>query len=540
MTVYTYPCTPWDRPRNLLAALGSFWSETYSGRDQIESIVRAKGQIENQTAQDLLETVAALSRYTVPIFHRDNWYPLRLLRSCRNATVVSVPKYDGSLTYDGKHRFDRPLNVKESHTWPLPAGLVEVNMIFNRFTEPSLTWSDGTEFETTDEAVTFYANPFDDARVTKQPVYEDGVAVDEEALLWVFRGGFDWDQIYRQFAYVLGIRLQSSSGYRDLMNAIFDALVGGTTRRQMELAVSAMTGIPLVLETQEIVEQVANDGKHRLVVTDQHVYRFALTTMPIVSVGDTVHAGDSLVDALDIHEFNRGVTPDGLQALAMGPGFLSACYYGDLVFENKEVPLEVTEAEDDPYGYTYVKFGLGGFPLDVQRFFDDIHERGITAAEAALDPCDDVDVITIPGDECVGIPTQEIRLGTLAHRLDRRVEKIGEPTALALPATINPLQFLVENVLRNNVTVIRVRVSDLGRDALGLHVARFFHKVVPPHTAVIFVMEVVPDAEEIDPVDNVEEQLGTFQGMTPLDDEIQESSVDDSFIGARRISFTCR
>ena len=157
-----------------------------------------------------------------------------------------------------------------------------------------------------------------------------------------------------------------------------------------------------------------------------------------------------------------------------------------------------------------------------------------------MDPCDDVDVITIPGDECVDIPTQEIRLGTLAHRLDRRVEKIGEPTALALPATINPLQFLVENVLRNNVTVVRVRVSDLGRNALGLHVARFFYKVIPPHTAVIFVVEVAPDAEEINPIDNVEEQLGTFQGMTPLSDEIQESGVDVSFVGARRISFTCQ
>ena len=91
MATYTYPANPWDRPRNLLATLGSFWSETYSGRDQIESIVRAKGQIENQTVQDLLETTVALSRYTVPIFHRDNWYPLRLLRSARNATVVSVP-----------------------------------------------------------------------------------------------------------------------------------------------------------------------------------------------------------------------------------------------------------------------------------------------------------------------------------------------------------------------------------------------------------------------------------------------------------------
>jgi hypothetical protein len=411
-------------------------------------------------------------------------------------------------------------------------------MIFNRFTEPSLTWSSGTEYEIANGGLTFFTNPFDDNRVVKQPVYQDGVVVDEEALLWIFRGDFDWDQIYRQFAYVLGVRLQSSSGYRDLMNAIFDALVSGSTKKQMELAVAAMTGIPLVLETQETVEEISNDGKHRLVITDQHVYRFSLSTLPIVAVGDIVYAGDPLVDSMTIYEFNRGVTPADLQALAMGSGFLPACYYGDLVFENKSVPLEVTEAADDEFGYTYVKFGIGGFPLDVTRFFDDMHAKGIAAAEEPWDDCTDTDGITIPGDPCSGIPAQEIHRGTLAHRLDQRVEKVGEPTAAALPATINPLEFLIENVLRNNVAVIRMRVSDFGRDALGLSTARFLTRVVPPHTAVILVVELTVDAETIDPVENVEEQLGKFQGMEPLIEDVQQSSVDDSRVGARRVFYT--
>lgn len=540
MAVYTYPASVWDRPQNLLAVLGSFWSQTYAGRDQIESIVRAKGQVENQTLQDLLETISAISRYTVPIFHKDNWYPLRLLASARNATTVSVPKYDGTLTYDSSHQYDQPRNPADSHTWPLPAGLSTANMIFNRFTAPSLTWSNGTEYEIADGGITFFTNPFEDNRVVKQPVYVDGVVTDEEALLWVFRGDFDWNQIYRQFGYVLGMRLQSSSGYRDLMNAIFDALVGGMTKRQMEQAVAVMAGIPLVLEPQETVEQVTNDGKHRLVVTDQHVYRFSLVSTPVVAVGDTVFAGDSLIDALTIYEFNRGVTPADLRALAMGRGFLPACYYGDLVFENKSVPLEVVEAADDPFGFTYVSFGLGGFPLDVQRFFDDIHERGITAAEQPWDACTDESGVTYPGDECNDIPAQILHRGTLAHRLDLRVDKVGEPTAASLPATINPLEFLIANVLRNNAVVIRVRVSDFGDNALGLHTARFLAKVAPPHTVVILVVEVTPGAEDIDPLERVAEQLDTFQGMTPLTEDIQQSSVDDSVIGARRISFTCR
>ena len=83
-----------------------------------------------------------------------------------------------------------------------------------------------------------------------------------------------------------------------------------------------------------------------------------------------------------------------------------------------------------------------------------------------------------------------------------------------------------------------MRVSDFGRDALGLSTARFLTRVVPPHTAVILVVELTVDEELIDPVENVEEQLGKFQGMEPLLEDVQQSSVDDSRIGARRVFYT--
>jgi hypothetical protein len=391
--------------------------------------------------------------------------------------------------------------------------------------EPSLTLSNELDFTLTAGSITFYADPFQDVRVAKQPVYQDGVVVDEAAVLWVFRGQFDWGQIYRQFAYVLGLQLQSSRGYRDIMNAVFDAIVGGTTQRSLQLATSVITGIPLVIEAEETVVEVANDAQHLLVATDQNVYRFKTTTTASVAVGDVVHVGDSLVDALAFYELNRGAVPAEIPALAMGPGFLASCYYGDLVFENKEVPLETTEAEDAPYGYTYVRFGLGGFPLDVTKFFDDMHLRGIAEAERPITACEVVETIAIPE---VGMDDRYIRLGTLAHRLDTRTVKVGEPTAAALPATINPLQFLAANVLRNNLTVIRVNMSGLGADALGLHQAGLFHRIMPPHTAVIVLVVLDTEVDSIDPATYINDSnVTTLIGVSPRVDTILAADVYD-------------
>jgi len=539
MSTYTYPASDYDRPRNLLAVLGSLWAETYMGAYQPQTHVEAKGQVENQSLLDLMEVIDSAARRTVPIFHKDNWYALRLLASERNTAKTALARYDdGQVTYDDGSRYDVPQDVL-THAWPAPDKLVDVQLVMNRFTEPSLIWNDGIDYTINQDGIVFLQNPFDDPRVAKRTIYEDGIAVDEEALLWLFRGDFDWENIYYQYGYVLNMRLQSSKTFRDLMNAVFDALVGGMTARQIQYAFAALTGVPLVLEPTEVIEDISRDNNHRLIITDQHVYKFAEDVLPIVEIGDTVHAGDPLVDALQIWEFNRGFVPPDLRALAMGRGFLATCYYGDLVFENRDVPLEVVEAEDDPTGYTRVSFGLGGFPLDVEKFFDEIHERGVAYSELPIDPCEEVPTIFVPGDECNGVPDQHIRIGTLAHVLDQRPEKVGEPTAAALPSHINPLRFLIQNILRNNAYLIRVKTRGLGRDALGLYNARYLHKVVPPHTAMILLYELSPETDSI-AVDQITESMTTFQGMGPLTDTIDDSLIREPRFGIRVISGTCQ
>ena len=535
MADYIYPSTDYDRAKNLLALLGTFWYELYEGRDQVLSIAAAKGQVENQTLTDLLAAADALAYRSCPLYHVDNWYVLRLLKSQMNTRDASQLAYDGSARFDAGEFFDAAA-ATDRFMFPVPSELAEIKQLFNRFTEPSLSWMPGVDFTLGAGYISFLANPFLDNRIAKRAVYQDGVIVDEEAVLWVFKGQFDFNTVYRQYGYVLNMHFRTSKSYRQLLTSFFDSIVGGPTALPLLLATAAITGIPLVQEPVETVEEITTDARGLLIATDQHVYRFASSALPQVAVGDTVRAGQSLTDALTIMELNRGTIPDDVRALAMGKGFLSACYFGDLIFENKEVPLEVDEQHHS--GFTYVKFGLGGFPLDVTRFFDEMHDRGIAASQQPIDECQPTDTVLLPGDECdgEGLPDQRIRRGTLAHLLDRRAEPIGEPTAASLPRTINPLRFLVANVLRNNTTLIRVKAASFGFDSLGLHASTHFRKIVPPHTAVILIVELTPHSDSVT-VDMLAETLTKFKGMSVADN--LTDLVTDS-CRPRIISGTCQ
>ena len=72
----TYPGTDLDRGRNLLALLGSFWTDVYTGSDQINSYTGATAEVVKQTLKNLYEVVAGLSRHDIPIFHEETIFPI--------------------------------------------------------------------------------------------------------------------------------------------------------------------------------------------------------------------------------------------------------------------------------------------------------------------------------------------------------------------------------------------------------------------------------------------------------------------------------
>lgn len=568
---FVYPGSDFDRSRNLIAALGSFWARTYTGVDQVHSYAVATAQIVNQTYQNLIETIEALSRFDVPLFHTETLTPVVLKKSERNATSTTITQFDrGVSTFNSDLRFDVPPDT-EVFSFPLPAGLTDVMQLFNRITFPTGMLIKNSDFliDVDRGAIVFAKDPFENPVFTKRPAPNN--ADDEELTLWGFCGQFDYNTVFNQFAYAVGIKLRTSQAYKDLTNAVISGLVsGGATAAILDAAIAAICGVPVSVGPVETVELVDNDARGLLIVTDKAVYRFAESAVPRVEVGQTLHAGSPLVHGVDVHEFFVGNTyaresasdviccppPNNIltsnaweplateteeellldpnaddcqpvrrtiTALALDSGFLASCFYGDLVFENRNVPLDVDTQH--PSGYTYVKFRLGGYPADVQQFFDETHARGVQAAEfrKAQPDCE-----------------LKLKIGTLAQLLDKRRNAATEPTAAQLPKTINPLRFLVENVLRNNVFVVRISTSALGLNPLGLYNIRHLRQLLPPQTAMIVIFELVADKDKITPEDAVFEAVSRFTGMTPANDEVPVSLVNDLGATARLVSGTCQ
>lgn len=475
MPDYIYPAGDLDRPGVLAGALGSFWNSVFADQATLRGYLDGRATLEQQVVQDLSELFDSMSRFTVPLAHTERWYPLRLLKSEMNDAAALLRYGDGAVygnqPADGTLYFYGVPNAVRDYSFPLPAELVGGELAYNRLTSPSLAWTQGLDYVINVErgVISFRTNPFDNELIPRRRVYDgSGVAVDEEAGLWLASARQAVPYIRRHYGYVVGLaapgpgRLEQL-GYRELVNACFDSIVAGATLGPLQAAVAACTGIPATRTDGETVAVVSADERGRIIATDREVYRFPAAAVPKVTVGQTLRVGQALVETVELIEFQNGACPADLSALSLGRGMLAEGYYADLVFVNAAKPLIVEENVD---GYTKVSFELGGFPTDAEKFFADLHTAGVAAGS------------------------------TLAMLLDRRTNKVGQPRAGALPATINPLEFLTQNVLRQNATLLRIR-GDLGEGALGLHYLRHLRKLLPPHTTLLTLVELVADRDVI-------------------------------------------
>lgn len=506
MADFTYPSNDLQQRQRLLSTLGSFWSDVYAGVAQVEDYVAARGELEQQGFVNLQEAADAISRLTVPVFHTERHYQLSLQEGSRDTTEAAQLRFGGDGVFGASaHLYGRA--QVEHWAFPLPADLVDVHLITNRVTDPSLTLVNGIDFviNATQSTITFKQNPFDNELFVQSDVMTGDVVTDKEINLWLHNAKFDHLHIYTHFSHIFDTKLPSSAHARQLLNAVMDAVTNGTAKEQVTQALSALTDISLAKESEEVVE-ITKDHSHTLVLTDKNVYRFSKSATALVAKGDNVVPGQSLVDSLQVFELNRGTLPD-VRALALEEGYLATGYYGPLQFENKAETLTVIE--NDTTERTRLEFPIGGHPLDVTKFFADMHANGIARGK------------------------------TLANLMDTRTVQVGEPTAANLPTTINPFEFLVKNVLRGNVFLATLKVGDIGKEALGFEYGHLLRRVIPPHTGMLLLLELQGFRDSVT-LGNDVETLGTFTGLTPLEDQIPgDSSVSPesgALVGTERVS----
>lgn len=467
----------YDDPYFLLGLLGSHWADTYEGKDEVAAFLAGRLENMKQTHQDLLEAQATISRRECPVFHTTRWKEITLRQSECNASPASILRYGDGAYYGNQpdtgavYTYGVPANDRK-YEYPLPEAIKRIALLSNRVTYASKTLVENVDYTIDAQygRIVFNQNPFENPLFVQNIVLDETGEVDAELTLWAFEVLEDRDYLYRHWGYIFGVALPSSEKVRDLINAVADGVVSGGTSLVMRQLISAVLDTPIVREAQETVEEIGEDSTGQLIITDKHVYRASTASTVSVSVGDVLQQGDSLTDAVEFYELNRGVLPAGITAITLGPELLIGNYLGGLTFQNKLVPVVF-----EPYvdGETKISFELGGNAADISRFWASVHSRGIANALT-----------------------------------------LQESWGVSQPAVVNPAEFAVQNLLRNNAFLAKIKVSSQGEQSLGLSTLSQLRKLIPPHTLLIVLAEY---AVEFDPPTLGTITASTFTGMTPAE-----------------------
>lgn len=501
-----------------LTALGSFWYWYFQEKGKLRQHLDAVGHRQGQTERDYLEVVDIIGRYTVPVFHSEDWY-LLVLKASDKDEVKNV--YGQGLEYGNDGAYGDAQTAE--FLFPLPEDdffgqLTELPYtIHNRVLYPSKSWTQGAEYDIDKERglIRFLDDPFDSGYVAKRDVYNDeGELVDEEIGLWVFRGQWDQEYIYKYWSFAVAMVAESTEFFKDLTNALWDAYAFGSNMQSLQMMISAMLGVPFIIEPTETVEDIIEEPTRKLVTTDKNAYSFSSEANVVVNIGDTLFAGQELTDAVTVVDC-AGNMPDysQLSGISLNEKYLSGGYFSELVFENGSVDVEYEGVNSS--GKAVVTFRIQGYPADVDLFFDKSMEIALST-----------------GDR------------TLAELLDLRDNPATQPLPINLPSQLNPLEFALDRIMRNNLWFMKIRTSAVNPDAPGLAYLRHIRPVVPPHTSLLIFVEISPSTDTIDlsevgddDTPGVSEQTERFTGGAAED---EYDAVDDAVIGVFRVAEACR
>lgn len=504
-----YRDNPYDCGDQMLRGLGTYWYYIYQDRAKLQNHYRGFFEEAGQTYLNFLETMATISRFNIPVFHKENWHYLTFLESDINSQIL---RYGDGANYGDGYQYGVRF-VKTDNSITLPENLRSAQFMFNRLLEPSKTWVAGVDFkiDVPGNKVYFRDNPFDSDLVAKRNIVDDaGNVIDRQAALWIYGGEYDLQYCWIHWGYALKVWMQSSGWYKDFINALANSYVQAPTLASLQGMLSALTGIPLIIEPTETVEVVLTEPDVKQVVTDQHVYELPLTANVIVAAGDVLHGGEPITDGLLLLELNdRLPTAIELPGFSFGTNFLAQTaplgpLFSELLFENKVVPLQYIGIDQE--GKAEVRFEVSGFPGDVEAFWVAVQRRGWDSGKV------------------------------LADYLDKRANPVGPPDPANLPATINPLEFILENLMRNNLMLIKIRPEQFPAGAPGTEFFHYLRRALPPQVTYAVYVELSLGIDYIDFSDTAfqSEDLQLIDAIDPLVETIGPSYVEEA-IAARPV-----
>lgn len=484
MTLPTFPYDHTDDPRQVLAGIGSFWSEVFPGPESnavatvvselAESIVVTRNHVEN-----------CLSVATTPILRTGLWQKITIRRS-----DLVVPSADPRQFGDGL-RFGDPVvfgGPRSGTTgFRVGADLRNFSLIVNTPRRPTVVFVNGVdvELDITNSVIRFSSDPFgnkDLATRSSISVRGDDVLID----LWAYRPGRDDNDLSRLWGYALGIRGRSSAHYRSALETTRSALTRGTSLGDIRRVLSAWAGVP-VSQGNETVVAVLRHPLRSQVVTEKNVYDISPSAATPV-VGTVLFPGQPVSPSVYVENLSDRTDLSWLPGIVVSRDGLNLPLQSGLLFRNAELPVTVSTGFK---GRPRVEFPLFGDKQDVSLFWEST--RG---AEK------------IPGS-------------TILAGLIRRTPGNGDPALSDLPETVNPMRLMLSLGL-GAATVIGF-VLRSGRPDFSFDLLR---SLIPGHVNLILIVTTAVSAEIYNQGSDYQELgLSTYVGAT-MATEIYNATID--------------
>ena len=425
-------------PYELFGLLPSHWKDAKDA-DSLKDYTFAVQQL-HTAVYDAEEAVkSSLGIHSVLAAVAVPWYRI-VIKESALASADNTIRYGTGLVYGQGSVYGQVTTTQFS--WPVPAGLVEVGLVQDSVLSPSIVL-DQSWVLVVGGSLVFRVNPF----TLFQPVQ---VGTDREIYLWCRNALVDKRLPYLQYGAIIGVASAATDSYVESLRRLWDMALRGPSLEALSRAITAAMGLTYCVG-DETVERVEADSDYLSIVTDKNVYRFHKAATALVSVGDSLIAGQSLTDTLRIADLSSGVDQNwallaDLAAFSVGTESSSAG--GQLSFPNTDTSWAYWGADD-------VRCPVVGDSTVIEDFWQAVKSRGLAST-------------------------------TLAARLG-----MDSP---ATSAAVNPMRFILD-VLGNNTVLVRVR----GEHALALEIGLFkrIPSLLPPATSYLFWQEAAVTADSL-------------------------------------------
>jgi len=475
-----YPAADVTDGQYLYRALGTFWTQVFQDRDILRGYTAGMADELIQAYYRLTETVNSLSVRNIDVFHTVKWQPVVIKKSEFNKSpfIFEVggavfgtqpaqdPLYAGQL-----FRFGSPKESSSKSTFSFTPklALTSFGLLADRIVAPSLLLLPGVDVSFEKGVMYFNQDLFSSSALYRAALFNDtgeratyvdatgAVQQDEFIILWAYTAKIDEDELYNNFGTLFDIRLTSSLQYKQLLEAVMSLAIGGPTIASLKSVFSILCKSPAVLAVTETVEDIYADDAYNHVITDKNAYKYPIIMEPntAVEVGDTLHAGDCLTDAVRLidsvidpvwwlREFDS-------PKLALPKHVFAVDVQHQLLFENTESYIDYTPEE----GFS---FPVQGSPSDVALFNARIN---------------------------------------LKENKDKLISALYLDKDVATRTAINPLGFVFTNILKNNTILLKLKFYSESELSLFFDLLPTIQKYLPPHVFILVYVAFQLATEEI-------------------------------------------